>query len=103
MHRRIVRRTPHPVSLKGFKLSDTEYNKFVAWVKTQKFEYSDLLEKRADDLIAVAKNEKYYSELSASLTDLKTRIVANRENDFSRFKKEISSLLEMDDCISITH
>lgn len=85
-----------PASLKGFRLSDAEYNKFVAWVKTQKFEYSDLLEKRADDLIATAKNEKYYGELSASLNDLKTRIVANRENDFTRFKKEISSLLEME-------
>lgn len=85
-----------PTSLKGFRLSDAEYDKFVTWVKTQDFHYSDLMEKRADDLIAAAKNEKYYSELSASLNDLKTRIAANRENDFSRFKKEISSLLEME-------
>jgi carboxyl-terminal processing protease len=85
-----------PASLKGFRLSDAEYDKFVTWVKTQDFHYSDQLEKRADDLIAAAKNEKYYNELSASLNDLKTRIVANRENDFSKFKKEISSLLEME-------
>jgi carboxyl-terminal processing protease len=85
-----------PASLKGFRLSDAEYNKFVAWVKAQNFEYTDQLEKRADELIAAAKNEKYYSDLSASLNDLKTRIAANRENDFTRFRKEISSLLEME-------
>ena len=85
-----------PTSLKGFRLSDAEYAKFVAWVKSQKFEYTDALEKRTDDLIAAAKNEKYYNELSASLTDLKSKIVANRENDFAKFKKEISELLEME-------
>lgn len=85
-----------PSSLKGFRLSDAEYDKFVTWVKTQKFEYTDQLEKRADELIAAAKNEKYYGELSASLNDLKSRIHANRENDFTKFRKEISSLLEME-------
>jgi len=85
-----------PASLKGFRLSDAEYNKFVAWVKTQKFQYSDALDKRADDLIAAAKTEKIYGELSASLNDLKSRIAANHENDFTRFKTEIASLLEME-------
>ncbi|MEI9919736.1 MAG: S41 family peptidase [Bacteroidota bacterium] len=85
-----------PVSLKGFRLSDAEYAKFVAWVKAQKFQYTDALEKRADDLITAAKNEKYYNELSSSLTDLKSKIVANRENDFTKFRKEISELLEME-------
>jgi carboxyl-terminal processing protease len=85
-----------PQSLKGFRLSDSEYAKFSAWVKEQKFQYSDQLEKRADDLIAAAKNEKYYSELSSNLDDLKKKIVANRENDFSKFRKEISALLEME-------
>lgn len=85
-----------PASLKGFRLSDAEYNKFLAWIKTQKFQYSDQLEKRTDDLIKAAKTEKIYDELSASLNDLKARIAANHENDFVRFKKEISSLLEME-------
>ncbi len=85
-----------PTSLKGFRLSDAEYAKFIAWMKTQKFTYTDQLEKRADDLIAAAKNERYYSELSASLNDLKSRIAANREGEFTRFRKEISTLLELE-------
>jgi hypothetical protein len=75
-------------------LSDADYTKFVTWVKTQKFEYPDQLEKRTDDLIAAAKHERYYNELSASLSDLKNRIAANRESEFTRFKKEITTLLE---------
>ncbi|HEX8060816.1 MAG TPA: S41 family peptidase [Cyclobacteriaceae bacterium] len=85
-----------PASLKGFRLSDADYAKFVTWIKTQKFEYTDALEKRADDLIAAAKTEKYYNELSSSLTDLKNKIIASRENDFTKFRKEISELLEME-------
>jgi carboxyl-terminal processing protease len=85
-----------PATLKGFRLSDAEYAKFVGWIKAQKFEYTDALEKRADELITAAKTEKYYNELSASLSDLKSKIVANRENDFIKFRKEISELLEME-------
>lgn len=85
-----------PTSLRGFRLSDSDYDKFTAWVKTQKFSYTDQLEKRADDLIAAAKNERYYNELSANLNDLKSKIAANREGEFTRFKKEISALLELE-------
>lgn len=87
---------PAPASLKGFRLTDAEYAKFVSWIKSQKFEYTDALEKRADELIAAAKTEKYYNELSASLTDLKSKIISNRENDFTKFRKEISELVEME-------
>jgi carboxyl-terminal processing protease len=85
-----------PASMKGFRLTDAEYAKFVAWVKNQKFDYTDQLGKRADELIAAAKNERYYDELSASLTDLKNKIESNREGEFTRFRKEISSLLELE-------
>lgn len=87
---------PAPTSLRGFHLTDADYDKFTAWVKTQEFNYTDQLEKRADELIAAAKNERYYNELAANLTDLKNRIAANREGEFTRFKEEISALLELE-------
>lgn len=87
---------PAPMSLKGFRVSDAEYAKFTEWVKTQKFQYSDQLEKRADELIAAAKNERYYNELSANLSELKSKIAANRETEFTRFRKEIATLLEIE-------
>ncbi len=85
---------PAPSSLNGFHLSDADYTAFTQWIKAQKFKYEDPLDKRADELIATAKNEKYYNELSASLNDLKNRIAANHEGELTRFKGEITALLE---------
>jgi carboxyl-terminal processing protease len=85
---------PAPASLKGFRLSDAEYQKFVAWIKSQNFSYPNVMELQADQLIASAKNERYYDELSPGLTELKSKIKANRESDFARFRKEVSSILE---------
>jgi carboxyl-terminal processing protease len=83
-----------PATLKGFRLSDAEYQEFVAWIKSRNFSYPNLMEKQADDLIASAKNERYYDELSPGLMELKTKIKANREGDFARFRKEVSGILE---------
>ncbi len=44
--------------IEGLRLSDAEYNKFAAWVKTQDFTYSDQMEKRADDLICGSEKMK---------------------------------------------
>jgi carboxyl-terminal processing protease len=83
-----------PASMKGFRLSDAEYQKFVSWIKNQNFVYPDVMGKQADQLIASAKNERYYEELSSGLTELKNKIKANRESDFVRFRTEVSSILE---------
>jgi carboxyl-terminal processing protease len=85
---------PAPASLRGFRLSDAEYQKFVNWIKSQNFVYPNVMEKQAEQLIASAKNERYYDELSPGLTELKNRIRANRESDFTRFRTEVSSILE---------
>jgi carboxyl-terminal processing protease len=83
-----------PASMHGFKLSDTEYQKFAAWVKSQNFTYQSALEKQTDALITAAKNERHYEELQAPLKELKNRIEVSRSSDLTHFKKEISNLLE---------
>jgi carboxyl-terminal processing protease len=83
-----------PASMRGFRLSDADYQKFVAWIKAQNFTYPNLIEKQADELIASAKNERYYDELSPGLVELKNKIRANRDGDFARFRKEVAGILE---------
>ncbi len=85
---------PIPTSLKGFRLSDEEYQKFTVWVKEQKFSYSSDLELKADELIASAKKEKYFDELQSPLKDLKNRIESNKTSAWTRFKPELSKILE---------
>lgn len=85
---------PIPNSLIGFRLSDEEYQKFTAWVKEQKFSYSSDLELKAEELIASAKKEKYYDELQSPLKDLKSKIESNKISAWTRFKPELSKILE---------
>jgi carboxyl-terminal processing protease len=61
--------------LTNFRLSEKEYQAFVDWVKTQKFQYTTQLERNTRDLIEAAKKE-------------------NKANDLLRFKKEIVWILE---------
>ena len=49
-----------PSTMKGFHLSDADYQKFVSWIKARNFDYPNVMEKQANELIASAKNERYY-------------------------------------------
>lgn len=82
-----------PASFKNFNLSDEEYQKFIAWVKEQKFVYTTELDQKADELIATAKKEKYFDELQSPLKDLKTKIEQNNNSALIRFKPELSKIL----------
>ena len=86
----------HPVKpdFKTFKLSDADYTKFTEWLKTQKFTYKSELETNTNELIKAAKEERYYPEIEAQLSDLKRRIETSKTTDLIRFKKEISEVLE---------
>ncbi len=83
-----------PQSMKAFRLSDEEYEKFVTWVHGQSFAYTPELENKMESVIASAKNEKYYDQLQQPLTELKNKIKQTRGNDMVRFKTEISRVLE---------
>jgi carboxyl-terminal processing protease len=84
---------PTQPDLKSFTVSDKEYEKFTAWLKTQKFSYSTALERDTKSLIESAKREKYYGELEGQLNSLKTKIESNKSTDLVRFKEEIKDAL----------
>jgi carboxyl-terminal processing protease len=85
---------PNVPDLKSFKLSDADYNKFLEWIKTQKFSYATELEASTKQLMEAAKKERYYNELEGQLNDLKRKVEANKSSDLVRFKKEISEIIE---------
>ena len=86
----------HPVrpELKTFRLSATDYEKFLAFLKENKFTYSTPLERNTKQLIETAKQERYYSELEMQLNSLKNKIEVSKSSDLMRFKDEISIILE---------
>src|SRR5688572_17831059 len=83
----------HP-NLSTFELSDADYDKFLNFLKEQKFSYSTSIERNAKLLIEAAKQERYYPELEGQLNGLKSKIEAVKASDLSRFKSEIKDILE---------
>lgn len=85
---------PSPADLMSFRISEKEYERFVNWLKTQKFTYTTELEENTDELIKEAKNERLYPDLEIYLDGLKSKIEANKSSDYVRFKSEIREILE---------
>jgi carboxyl-terminal processing protease len=87
---------PIPASMKDFKLTDEEYQKFVQWTQGQKISYTTELDQKADELVATAKKEKYYDELKFPLNELKAKIDQNKSSSLTRFKPELVKILEQE-------
>jgi carboxyl-terminal processing protease len=81
-------------NLSTFELSDSDYEKFLAFLKEQKFSYSTAIERNAKLLVDAAKQERYYPELEGQLNGLKSKIEAVKAADLARFKNEIKDILE---------
>jgi carboxyl-terminal processing protease len=87
---------PIPASMKDFKLTDEEYQKFVQWTQSQKISYTTELDQKADELVATAKKEKYYDDLKFPLNELKAKIDQNKSSSLTRFKPELVKILEQE-------
>ncbi|HNT49724.1 MAG TPA: S41 family peptidase, partial [Cyclobacteriaceae bacterium] len=87
---------PNQASMKNFRLTDQEYQKFVTWVAEQKFTYATELDQKADELITSAKREKYYNELQPQFNELKAHIDQNKNTALIRNKPELTHILEQE-------
>ncbi len=83
-----------PADLGAFRLSDRDYEDFVAWVKTQDFTYTTALEKKAQQLVETARSERTDADLGEYLDALHAKIEVNKASDYVRFREEIRQLLE---------
>lgn len=81
---------------KNFRLSDTEYQKFMAFLNGKDITYSTDVEKALDTMIKKAKEDKHYDEVKADIEQIKKKVAANKGNDLMRFKTEITELLEQE-------
>ena len=67
---------PIAPELKSFYLSDKDYDKFLSFLKEQKFAYATAIERNTKQLIEAAKQERYYGDMEAQLNGLKNKIEA---------------------------
>lgn len=85
---------PAPADYRSFRFSDNDYKEFTEWVDRQNFSYSTTLDKDVSELIATAKDERYYDQLESQLMVLQKKIGANKADDLERFSEEIRQILE---------
>jgi carboxyl-terminal processing protease len=78
---------------KHFTINDSIYNDFTNFVKDKKFEYKTKTEESLNDLIEVAKKEKYYSLAEPELNQLKEKFSHDKNKDLVTFRNEISELI----------
>jgi carboxyl-terminal processing protease len=91
-------RAEHPtiVPARHFKLSDVDYQKFVAYLQGKNISYSTDAEKALTDLSKKVKEEKHYDDVKLELEAIRKKVTVNKANDLQRFKPEIKELLEQE-------
>ncbi len=77
-----------------FRLSDSDYQEFVAWVKTKNYTYQSPLETQLQQLKNTAKMERLYDALKPQIDQLETKLSEGRKNDLVLYKDEMKRLLE---------
>lgn len=76
-----------------FTISPEVYADFSKFVKEQDFTYESKTEEELDNLLEVAKKEKYYDISKTEFETLKQKLGHNLDQDLEHFKKEVSELL----------
>lgn len=76
-----------------FEITPEIYADFIQFVKGQDFKYESKTESELDNLLEVAKHEKYYDISKDEFEKLKIKLGHNLDQDMEHFKKEISELL----------
>lgn len=86
----------HPtiISAKKFKLTDDEYQQFVAYLANKDVNYTTAVENELQDLLSKAKEGKHYDDIKAEIEAIKKKVSHNKANDLTRFKPEIKEMLE---------
>jgi carboxyl-terminal processing protease len=77
-----------------FEVSDEAYTQFAQYVKEKEFNYESESEHALEDLIEVAKDEKYFGLAKSELEALKQKLEPKLDKDLSEFKDEVKSLLK---------
>lgn len=79
---------------KDFYLTDTDYQEFIAWIKTKEYTYQSPMERELETLKTTAKAERLLEELQPQIDQIQERLADSRKNDLMTFNDQLKSLLE---------
>lgn len=89
-----VARNAKPANSTDFNVSDADYNQFISYVKSKKFEYESQAEKTLKDFKSKAEDEKLMTSVQKDYDDLLVKLKTAKEAELMTNKKEIKELLE---------
>lgn len=79
---------------KDFKLTDTEFQDFLTYLKGKNYNYITHSERLLKELKEVAKEERYYEGAETQYLALEKELTPDKSNDLKKFKDEIKLILE---------
>lgn len=80
-------------TVSNFKLTDSEYDEFVVWLKDKDYDYTTKSESLLEKLEAAVKGDKYYDELKMEFEALEKKVSHNKSQDLMKHKKQIIKFL----------
>lgn len=89
-----VQNRPEIAAAREFKLTDAEYNDFVAFLSDVDLVYETQTEKLLDQLQKAASREGYNEDLADEISQLEQAIENRKEEDLMAFKDQIKMVLE---------
>jgi carboxyl-terminal processing protease len=81
-----------------FKITDKDYEDFVAFAKTQKYSYKTESDKLLEKLKEAATEEKYYDAVKSQYEDIRKKMEADKESGLQKDKKQIATLIADEIC-----
>src|SRR5258706_67597 len=79
---------------KEFKLTDQDFNDFVAFISDKDYDYITKSEKTMEDLKTTTESEKYFDAVKNEYDALKAKMVHNKKEDITKNKTEIMEVLK---------
>jgi carboxyl-terminal processing protease len=79
-----------------FVFTDAMYDDFLQYVSDKQLEYETFTEKQLKQLKESVKADKLTGDVDAAISSLEAIVLKNKATDLTRYKKEISELLEIE-------
>ncbi|MDH5365462.1 MAG: S41 family peptidase [Cyclobacteriaceae bacterium] len=79
-----------------FSLTNTEYEDFKSWLKTQNYQYQSDTELQLDSIEKLAKKEMYYEKIEDNIARLRKIIAEEKSQLLTTYQSQISRLIEQD-------
>ncbi len=83
-------------SARDFKLSESDWNDFVAFISGKDYDYTTKSEKSLEDLRKNSEEEKYLDALKSDIDGLKQKLTHNKKDDVDKNREEISNIIEQE-------